>query len=132
MKSGGAFRKKELSRAYQRGYGKVTPALKKEEKEHWHWFKYHQKQAAETRREFRGYQNMYSDLFEEFFYDTDDLIRILDELVGWRPQKLKSQMIKSSSKRLTMLRDLINLWLISENLTIHDIAKLRQQQSSRT
>jgi hypothetical protein len=92
--------------------------------------RHHQKQAAENRREFKDYKNDYDDLFNGFFYNTDDLIRILDELVVWRPQKLKSRMIKASSKRLAILRDLINLWLISGNLTIHDIAKLRQQQSS--
>jgi hypothetical protein len=39
MQSGGAFRKKELARAYQRGYGKDKPEWKKTEKEHWDWFR---------------------------------------------------------------------------------------------
>jgi hypothetical protein len=116
---GGAFRKKEMKRAYERGYGKETPAQKKTEKEHWHYYRLHRKKGAENRREFKNYINQYDDLFEAFFYDTDDLIRILEELATWRSCKLKTQMLRDSSKRLTVLRDLINVWL-------------NQQQSGRT
>jgi hypothetical protein len=118
------FRKKIMKQAYHSGYGGLTiggltSAQKKEEKELWRWFKHHRKTAAENRREFKGYTNQYSDLFEEFFYDTDDLIRILEEMTRWVDCKIKSEMIRLSAERLSILRDLINNWL-------------SQQQSSRT
>jgi hypothetical protein len=122
MKAGGAHRRKEMSRAYQREYGKgyrQTDTQKKAEKELWGWFKHHQKKSVAHRREFKGYVNQNSDLFEEFFYDTDDLIRILKELVTWHECKLKTKMKQLSESRLTVLRNLINKWLV-------------EQQSART
>ena len=117
---GGAFRKKVLSRAYQKGYGRETPEFKKLEKEHWHYYKLHCKKAAENRRDFKGYTNQYDDLFEGVFNDADDLIRILEELTTWRQCKLKTQMLKDSYKRLEILRELLDKWLN------------QQQQSDRT
>lgn len=112
-----AFRKKELARAYQRGYGNETPEFKKLEKEHLRWLKYYQKKAAENRREFKGYTNQYEDLFQEFFYDTDDLIRILkNDFVRWRECKLKDKMRNMSRERLMILRDLIDKWLNEQTI----------------
>jgi hypothetical protein len=123
MQSGGAFRKKELSRAYKKGYGNPKLAKKRDAwktaKEHLDKFKHYQKQMADDRREYKDYENSWDDLFYDFFYNTDDLIRVLDELTVWHDCEVKWRMAKASSKRLTILRDLINNWL-------------NQQQSSRT
>jgi hypothetical protein len=111
MQGRGSFRRKEMARAYERGYGKQSASQKREAKELLRHFKIHRKKAAENRREFKGYSNQYEDLFEEFFYDTDDLIRILEELINWHDCEVRGQMVKASSERLTILRDLINAWL---------------------
>jgi len=71
------------------------------------------RQSKRNRKEFKDYENSHSDLFEEFYYDTDDLIRILTELVRWHECKLRSQMLKTSRERLAILRDLIDKWLKS-------------------
>ena|ERR1039457_1649100 len=110
-----AFRKKEIRRAYQRGYGNPILAKKiqarKLAKEHLEKFKDYQKRMAEHRREFKDYKNSYDDLFWDFFYNADDLIRVLEELTVWHDCEVKWQMAKASRKRLTILRDLINNWL---------------------
>lgn len=118
MQSGGAFRKKELARAYQKGYGKIRPE-NEEQIKCWKLFKYHRKKSAETRKRLKSYINQYDDLFEGFFYNTEDLINILKEITTWPDTRVKEGMLKASRERLALLRDLINEWL-------------NQQQSSRT
>ena len=105
------FRKTELTRAYQTNYGTRTVANYKAERDHWDAYR----RSKIERKEFKGYKNSYDDLFKEFYYDTDDLIRILDELTVWHECKLKAQMLKTSRKRLEILRDLINKWLSEKN-----------------
>ncbi len=117
MQSGGAFRRKEMARAYERGYGKQSMRQKRQAKEHLRRFKIHRKKAAENRREFKDYTNQWEDLFEEFFYDTDDLIRILEDLTDWHDCEVRAEMVKASCKRLTILRDLINAWLTYQDTT---------------
>ena len=116
---GGAFRRNVMERAYQRGYGKKTPAQKKEEDKLLRLFRMNRKKAAEFRREHKDYVNQYDDLFWDFFYFTDDLIRVLEEIVDWRETKVRAEMLEASRERLTILRDLIDKWL-------------NQQQSGRT
>jgi len=118
MKSNGAFRRREMARAYKIGYGLESVAdlkhkmvQKRSEKAHWTAYRQSLKNRIKNRREAKNYKNEYSDLFEEFFYDTDDLIRILSELVDWHDCRLKAELIKTSRERLAMLRDLINRWL---------------------
>ena len=110
MQSGGAFRKKEMTRAYLRGYGGKRPE-NDEQIKCWKLFRDKQKKFADFRREHKDYKNEYDDLFSDFFYNTDDLIRVLKELVTWSDCRVKSGMVKASSKRLTVLRDLINVWI---------------------
>lgn len=112
---GGAYRRKEMSRAYKKDYGSITIAQNKEELRHWAFYK----RSVKIRKEYKNYINSYDDLFRCFYDDTDDLIRILEELTEWHECKLKAEMLKTSSERLIMLRDLINKWL-------------NQQQSGRT
>lgn len=117
MRQESAFRRNTMARAYENGYGKETMAFKRYEKELWRQFNVQTKRAAKNRKEFKNYSNDYYDLFVGFFANTDDLIRILDEVTKWRPCKMKSHMIKSSGKRLSMLRDLINLWLSQKEIS---------------
>jgi hypothetical protein len=107
MRGGGAFRRKEMSRAYQTNYGRRTVANYKAEKDHWVAYR----RVKRERKEFKDYTNTYDDLFREFYYDTDDLIRILEELTIWHECKLKAKMLETSRERLTILRDLIEKWL---------------------
>ena len=111
MKSNGAHRRKEMTRAYQRGYGGKTPSQKQEENKDWYNYKLRRKQAAENRKEFKNYRNDYDDLFLIFFDDIDTLIRVLEETITWPESKTKSAMLKDSSERLMILRDLIDKWL---------------------
>jgi hypothetical protein len=101
------FRKNELARAYQTNYGTRTAAQYGAEQEHWVAYR----RTKKNRKEFKNYKNTYDDLFNEFYQDTDDLIRILDELIGWHECKLKAEMLKTSRERLIILRDLIDKWL---------------------
>ena len=68
MQSGGAFRKKEIKRAYERGYGKQSMEQKRTAREHLKKFKLYQKRMAEDRKEFKDYKNSYDDLFWDFFF----------------------------------------------------------------
>ena len=110
MRSGGASRRKEMSRAYQTNYGRRTVANYKAEREHWAAYR----QVKRKRKEFKNQKNDYEDLFWLFYDDTEVLIRILDELTGWHECRLKAQMLKTSRERLTILRDLIDKWLKSQ------------------
>ena len=108
---GGAYRKKEMKRAYEIGYGKQSMAQRREAKEHLRQFKIYRKMADKARRQNKKYISGYDDLFQGFFDDTDDLIRILEELIHWHECEVKAQMAKASRERLAILRDLINVWI---------------------
>jgi len=112
-----AFRRKEMSLAYRRGYGGKIPD-NDEQIKLWKLFKeHHTKSPAEIRKECKGYENQPFDLFVVFFYETEELIIILKEITKWSDCRVKTRMLKASRERLTYLRDLIEKWLNQQSST---------------
>jgi hypothetical protein len=104
---GGAFRRKEMARAYKCGYGGVIPgAIEEERRLRRAW-----KEVQKLRKEHGDYTLGYHEIFRSFFSSTEDLIKVLEEITEWRKCKLKADLLKTSRERLTVLRDLLAIWL---------------------
>lgn len=106
---GGAFRRKEMTRAYKSGYGgvAVTPAGIKEEKR----LRRAWRNMKILRNNYRGYTLGYTEIFNTFFSSTEHLIKVLEEITTWRKCKLRDDLLVASIERLTVLRDLMNRWI---------------------
>jgi len=106
---GGAFRNREMSRAYEGGYGGIviTPeGIKEERKLRRAW-----KEVKKLRKDLKSHVLGYDELFDDFFTSTENLIKVLEEITVWRECKLKADLLKASHERLTVLRDLLTAWL---------------------
>lgn len=109
MKAGGAFRRKEMKRAYQSEYGKVTPDQHKAEMVMRKAWRDSNKNRRSPYRHFIDNR----DLFVALYSYTDSVIQALEELTKWRECKLKSDLIRTSRGRLEVLRQLIDTWVSS-------------------
>jgi len=110
---GGAFRRKELARAYAKHYGNEKL---QQEKEECHLRSEFKKASRRVRGlNFGEYSN--HDFFWHFHHSICTVSKILDELIHWREGKLKSELIKLSRKKLSVLRKLIDKWLNDQQST---------------